>query len=110
MPNSVPLVLNVVTAVAVFALRYTSGKLVVPVPAVNGSPENVAAEVDAAPALLEVIPPENPWITLKLLLTLFSAIVPVFAGRLAVTDPKAPVTVLIVTVPEVALPRAMLPT
>lgn len=38
-----------------------------------------------------------------------SAIVPALAGRLAVTDPSAPVTGCSVTVPLVALPKATEP-
>ena len=46
----------------------------------------------------------------KVWLRLVSAMVPVLAGRLAVTVPRAPVTVWSVTLPDVALLNANVPT
>ena len=49
------------------------------------------------------------WMAVQVCTKLSSAMVPVLAGRLAVTDPRAPATVPSVTVPLVALPNAMVP-
>src|SRR5262249_50516462 len=47
-----PFVLNPVGAVAVEGHIANKGKVVVPVPPVNGAPEMVKAEADAAPLML----------------------------------------------------------